>query len=307
MKLLILFLTAIVFCSSCQKEKGVIGTLCSEVSFAVKQYDCEDDVPATKTNLSDGTNFVWSAKDTVGIYPNSGGQVYFSMKDGAGVQYASFDGGGWEFKTTALYYGYYPFVGDMYLSKTHIPVSYRYQRQNGINNTDHIGYKDYMYTAPTSSTNGSLNFSFNHLSCIIRPRLTLPAGTYTKLSIIIDEPLFSLDGYYDLTSNEPSIIGVSYSNIIDLMLDNITLSKQTQFLTYIMAAPVELTGKKVKIVVYDDAGKQYVYEKTPSFSYIAGKICGLTCTDYISSNVGGVEIGGDIDGQMGNDIENVHF
>lgn len=302
------FIVAVLLLSmmSCEKRQDVSVKHFNKVSFEVCRYDIEEDC-ATKTSISGGTNFVWSAGDTVGIYPDSGGQVYFSMKDGAGAQYASFDGGGWEFKTGALYYGYYPFNADMYLDKTHIPVSYRYQRQEGINSTEHIGEKDFMYTAPTSSTNGSLDFSFNHLSCIIRPRLTLPAGIYTKLSIVIEEKLFAIEGYYSLESTSPAIVGTSFSNTIDLMLDNVTLTEQTQFLTYLMAAPVELTGEKVRIIVYNDAGKQYVYEKTPSFTYTAGKICGLTCTEYSSSDVGGITIGGDDEAQMDNDIENVQF
>lgn len=291
---------------SCQKTQDEVGNVCKEVSFFVPAFKDSGSME-TKTDIVNGTDFVWSDADTVGIYPNSGGQVFFPISGGAGAQYASFDGGGWEFRPSALYSGYYPFDGDMYLKRNHIPVSYRFQRQNGINSTSHLGAKDFMYTAPTASTSGSLSFSFNHLSCIIRPRLTLPAGTYTKLSIVIDEPLFALEGYYSLEDENPAIIGTSFSNTIDLMLDNVTLTAQTQFLTYIMAAPVELTGKKMSVIVYDDKGYQYVYTKTPSYTYSAGTIGGLGCADYVSSPVSSVIIGVHPDSQMNDDQEGVHF
>lgn len=306
MKSPVVIVASILCLLSCQNSMDDSLGQCRTLSFFVPAFE-EVDQPLTKTNIVNSTNFVWSASDTVGIYPNSGGQVFFSMSEGAGAQYATFDGGGWAFRQSSLYYGYYPFVGDIYLQRDYIPVSYRYQRQNGINSTEHIGSKDYMSTAPTSSSGDALNFIFNHLSCIIRPRLTLPAGIYTKLSIVIDEPLFVMDGYYSLLDENPEIVGTSFSNTIDLILDNIILSEQTQFLTYVMAAPVELTGRKVKIIVYDNAGNQFEYEKTPSFTYSAGKICGLTCTEYTSSPVGGVVVGGDDENMMGDDSIVIHM
>lgn len=291
--------------TSCQIATMDTSDFCRSVGFHVQSFQSIE--ADTRTNISDGTNFVWSGNDTVGIYPNEGGQVFFSLNGGEGAQYASFNGGGWAFKSSARYYAYFPFNGDIYLKRDSIPVSYRWQRQNGINTTDHIGPYDFMFTAATLATDDALSFEFMHLNCIIRPRLTLPAGTYTKLSLIIDEPLFTTEGYYSLVDEHPSIVGTKFSNQLDLMLDNVSLSQTTQFLTYVMSAPLDITGKSIRIVVYDNLGNQYSYNKTPSFEYTAGKICGLTCTDYEKKTVDSIIIGGDITTKMENDTENVHF
>ena len=54
-------------------------------------------------------DFIWSAKDTVGIYPDAGSQVFFTMENGAGASSATFDGGAWTCKDGYVYRSYYPF------------------------------------------------------------------------------------------------------------------------------------------------------------------------------------------------------
>ena len=59
---------------------------------------------------SSSIQYVWSADDVVGIFPNAGSQIYFSMASGAGQKDAQFDGGGWALRKNAKYYSYFPFI-----------------------------------------------------------------------------------------------------------------------------------------------------------------------------------------------------
>lgn len=250
-----------------------------KITFCIEDYRLlgED---ATKTSIVNSKEFIWSANDTVGIYPNTGSQVYFAMTQGAGAKSAEFDGGGWDFKPSAVYYSYYPFIGNIYLNRNRIPVSYSGQKQTGTTGTDHIGPYDYMYTPPTSSLNAKLNFSYKHLSCIIRPKLTLPAGTYTKLAITAPSESFATDGYFDLEAISPAIVPEHHTKQITIDLENIVLAQQTTFYVYILAAPVDLKGTQITVSVLNSEKKELQCKKTPSYVYDAGTISGLACSEW---------------------------
>ena len=119
------------------------------ITFSVSDFEINDPFE-TRTSIQSGNKFIWTANDTVGIFPNTGSQVFFEMTSGAGANTATFDGGGWDFKPSAVYRSYYPLVGEFYLDQTNIPVSYEGQRQVGNDNTERIGPYDFMYTPATS-------------------------------------------------------------------------------------------------------------------------------------------------------------
>lgn len=270
-------------CDEGKFEEGISAEI-ETVSFKVENYRFVGEDPgesySTKTTIANDNEFIWTANDTVGIYPNTGSQVYFSMTEGAGAKSAKFDGGGWDFKPLSIYYSYYPFIGDIYLDKTNIPTSYSDQRQVGTTGIDHIGPYDNMYTPGTSADNSMLNFSYKHLNCIIRPNVTLPAGTYTKLAITAPSKVFAMKGHYDLTAETPAIIGDDYTDQITIDLENVVLTEQTTFKVYLVSAPVNLKGVEIIISVLDNQKKEYQCKKTPSAEYSAGIIGGLTCSSF---------------------------
>ncbi|MBR5399249.1 MAG: hypothetical protein IK103_05590 [Bacteroidales bacterium] len=276
--------------SSCSKDNKIVSEIdqpdldqvkvdedVKTVSFNVSNYIV--DGALTKTDI-DGNNFVWTSGDTVGIYPNTGAQVYFAVNAGQSASSASFDGGGWGFKTSATYYGYYPFIGNIYLDRTKIPVSYSGQKQVGQSTTSHMGPYDYMYTLPTSASSGSLNFTFKHLNSIVYFIATLPAGTYTKMAITAPSELFTSKGYFNLMSSSPVIVPTDYTNQITIDLENITLTAQTTFNVYFMCAPVNLNGIEVTVSALNSERKEYQCKKTPSRAYVAGTIYYLTCSSF---------------------------
>ncbi len=252
------------------------------IVFSVNDFlDPDPERYETKSSLKDGSLFVWSERDTVGIYPDSGGQVYFGMSAGAGTNNASFDGGGWEFKSSSTYYSYYPFIGDIYLNRNHIPVSYLGQHQPTATDTEHIGPYDYMVTPGVTSENGGLMFNYSHLNCLIRVTATLPAGTYTKMTITSPDEDFVTKGYYDLMTSNPVIIPEEKSYKLSIALDNITLDSESRLVVYMMSAPVNLMGKEIIVSFNTATATIYSQTKIPSRYYAAESIGGLTCADMV--------------------------
>ena len=252
------------------------------ILFSVNDFrEIDESSIQTRTSLVNGTNFVWSEKDTVGIYPNTGGQVYFAMSAGAGTKNASFDGGGWAFKPSALYYSYYPFIGNTYLDKHHIPVSYLGQHQPTATSIDHIGQYDFMITPATSAESGGLSFNYSHLNCLIRVTAKLPMGTYTKMTIKSPDKDFIIKGYYDLSSPHPVIIADETSDQLSITLDSINVDSETNLVVYMMSAPVNLKGKEIIVSFFTTTSTIYSQVKAPSREYTAETIGGLTCSDMV--------------------------
>lgn len=254
----------------------------SSVSFSISSFKLADEYSDTKTSFGSEGGFLWTDKDTVGIYPNTGGQVYFSLEGGGGANRAEFDGGGWAFKPASTYYSYYPFVGNIYLDRTKIPVSYLGQKQIGTTATDHIGPFDFMYTAGTNAAGGSIDFQYDHLNCIIEFRLTLPADSYSKLTITAPTAVFPITGYYDLTADHPVIVPTEYSDHLSIDLENITVGEQEMFKVYLLSAPVNLNGVGVTVSVLNTERTEMRCNKTPTREYLASTLYYLTCNQWSS-------------------------
>lgn len=246
------------------------------------------DIDTKASAVPSGSNvgFAWEATDTVGIFPDLGSQVYFLIDESSvGKSSASFDGGAWALKQNSTYVSYYPLVGKFYLQRDEIPVSFAGQKQIGTSSPFH-GARYFLATGPTESENGVLRFSYNTLNTIFNINATLPAGTYTKAMMTLNEPLFVEEGTYSL--DDPRIVGKTYTNNLTIDLENVTLKSQGVLPIYLMAAPVDLRGKEVTIKVISSDGKKYECVKTLSKNYEAGTRYGLTCSEMTQSNAGDI-------------------
>lgn len=250
------------------------------ISFSIDEISpgCIDE-PETKVVLS-GSSILWTLSDTLGIFPQTGAQVYFNTTVEGSTQ-TSFDGGGWGFKNGVNYYSYYPFIGDIYLDRRHIPISFGNQVQEGVTDTN-IGESCFMYTSPTSAATGSLNFQYHLLPAMMRVRATLPAGTYTNLAITAPSSVFVIDGWYDLMAATPVITPTRMSNQISTRLKNFTLTSQTQVEIYLMLAAVNLQGVNITVSILNSEQTEYQQQKTPSGPWNAGLLSGLTCNDMVA-------------------------
>lgn len=283
MRNILVIIAAVVLTISCNKSNTINNESdgdVNRVSFTASPFRIVEDGVQTKTAIQTDGSFRWAANDTLGIYPSGGAQVYFVVNPGSDAKYASFDGGGWNFKNSYTYYGYYPFIGDIYLDKSNIPVAYTGQKQTGVESIAHVGKFDFMWSPGTSASSGNLNFNFHHLNCIIRFTLTLPAGTYTKLAITAPSSLFTIRGHYNLTAATPAVIADEYTNQMQIALDEITLTSEMTFKVYMMAAPVDLNGKTVTVSVLNGSKKELQCTKTPSRAYEAENMYGLGCSSW---------------------------
>ena len=215
-------------CSQMEQDIADVNSLCDgdlveKVIFEVLPIK-DGDNPETKASaVPDGgtVSFAWEENDMIGIYPNKGSQIYFTIEDGAGSSSASFDGGGWALKQNASYVSYYPFVADYFLDRTKIPVSFAGQKQVGIESPFN-GARYFLATEATSSENGVLRFSYKTLNTIINVNATLPAGIYTKMSLTIEEPLFVEEGTYSL--DDRVIVGTKFTNTLEIELEDVVRS-----------------------------------------------------------------------------------
>ena len=198
-----------ILCISCTHElrevnsaydKNIIGGDIKSVEFIIPSFVDEGQDIQTKTVLT-SQGFVWAEKDTVGIFPSKGNQIYYEMSSGAGSSSAVFDGGGWALKDEYIYSSYYPLKGDFYLDRKSIPVTYSTEvSQCGNNNSEHLGANAFMFAPETTVSNGKVTFKYWQLGSVLKPRVTLPAGTYTKLVLSTEAPIFVVSGKYDLTT-----------------------------------------------------------------------------------------------------------
>ena len=247
---------------------------------------------STKAALkTDPISFIWETNDTVGIFPNQGGQVPFSMESGAGTNTAYFDGGGWALKETSTYFSYYPLQGHFYLDYRDIPVSFEGQHQSSISNP-YSNARFFLASKGLSDGKGGLIFNYNILNVILNVNCTLPAGVYTELTLETENDCFALDGHYNLSATTPEIAGSRKSSKISMTLDNLSLPTESVLPLYIMLAPVNLNGVTITVTVNESTGRKYVCEKVPSKAYLAGSRYGLTCnamTEYAADYPEGVD------------------
>ena len=260
------------------------GDLVEKVIFEVLPIK-DGDAPETRASAvpnGGSVGFVWEATDTVGIYPDKGSQVYFNIEDGVGTSSVSFTGGGWALKQNSTYVSYYPFVGDIYLKRDKIPVSFAGQKQIGTT-SPFVGARYYLATEASTSEHGVLRFSYSTLNTIINVNATLPAGTYTKMSLTIEDPLFVEEGTYSL--DDRVIVGTKFTNTLEIELEDVVLTEEGTIPIYIMSAPVDLKDKQVTVMIMTSDGKGFKCVKTPSKAYVAGTRYGLTCDSMVQSNV----------------------
>ena len=142
------------------------GDIVKGISVTLSDFESAD--AKTRTAYSDGDGGIkvtWAVGDTIGIFPNEGGQVEFPIQAGTESNEATFDGGGWALKSNSIYAAYYPYRnanGDYGNQK--IQLKYTGQKQAANGNTEHLGKYDYQATGGVqTNSSGYLNFQFKHL------------------------------------------------------------------------------------------------------------------------------------------------
>ena len=246
-----------------------------EICATIKEFEFEkSDFSRTSITIEeDGPHYAWAETDTIGIFPNVGRQVEFSMAEGAGSTSAKFTGGGWGLKSTSTYAAYYPLIGQYYLDKTAIPVDYTGQVQDGNNSTAHLGTYDYLAAPASKVNNGTVSFNFERLGCLVQLKIDLlEKATISNVSVKYeDKALFIGKGYFDLSSENPQIkTEEEKSKVINIKANNLQVASNETAIIYFMMAPVNLEGNNIEVVVTEDNGFTRTFQVVGK-NFIAGK------------------------------------
>ena len=218
------------------------------------------DNPSTRTSLTisetDGAVFAWAAGDIVGIYPDVGTQVRFPIVEGIGqeTQVARFTGGGWAVKGAHQYMAYYPFIPDMDLDKTAVPVDYTGQIQDGNASTAHLSPFDYMAAAAEAPSDGEISFDFVHLGSLLMLNLIVPkVGEYTTLTLTCNGVPFATKGTVDITAETPVITPTDWSNEFVVHLNNLTTTQANEnVVIFAMIPPVDMSEQTITVNLRGD-------------------------------------------------------
>lgn len=233
----------------------------------------------TLYDIVDGTvKCTWASNDTVGVFPDEGIQTCFPMTKGAGTQHAIFDGGGWALKDGYTYASYYPYIGNSYLDKHAVPVSYEGQTQVGNASMAHLGAYDYMVATPVASEFGSANFMFKHLSALVQLKLTVAQPVILKsVTLTAGTEAFSVEGKVDIMASTPKIIPVTLAHGVKIDLQNVETSEADQEVTlYLMLPPADLSKQTLKALITMDKGVEEVTLESKNFQ--AGKAYALSAS-----------------------------
>lgn len=171
------------------------------------------------------------------------------------------------------------------MNRDAIPVSFTDQEfssaiQEQAEVPRYAGIRFFLASDPTTTSSGNLRFSFRVLNTVIRIKACgLPAGTYTKLSLTTEEPLFVQEGSFGL--EDLKITGKTCSNSLEVALKGFTLSEASTLenpaLVYLTSAPIDLSGKAVTVRIFSDDNSIYLCEKTPTYAYEAHHLGSLKC------------------------------
>ena len=215
--------------------------------------------PMTRSELyreDNDINFRWSVGDVLGIFPDKGDQVSFTIDENqAGSLTATFDGGAWALKVSHTYHVYFPHVYEN-RDMTAIPMDYTGQKQIGKNTYSHLGKYDYLATDAVTPTGPYLNFTMYHQgSAMLLKIKAAEAGTFTSMTLTADNNVFTTKAELDISGETPVVTATEQSNNITLQLQGVTTSSaDEEFTLSMMTLPVDLTSETLSVFLTRDDG-----------------------------------------------------
>lgn len=218
------------------------------VTMVIPPIEFDDEAPMTKINLDlSSLKYLWAEKDSVGIFPDLGSQIYFSMAEGVGQSVATFDGGGWALKKGSSYYSYFPFVADYYIDKEAIPINFNGQMQEGNGNLTSavLGNHCFMVAKGVADeATGNLMFSYERLQMPFMFVIPVEAGTYTSLDICAGDNVIAVSGTMNAISLDKEIYDAVYDNHLSIDLKNISFTSAETLIVTAMLPPFDIYGKQ---------------------------------------------------------------
>ncbi len=272
------------------KTINVIGP--DEIAF--EQISGSEQTKATSVDAGSALVFKWAAGDTLGIFPNKGGQVEFPITIQESSTSASFDGGGWALRNNASYAAYYPFnVWNCFQSNKTIVLDYSGQVQDGNGSFAHLSAYDYLASAKTTPENGSVTFQMDRQGAILYIDIVVPEpATITSLTISCDEAIFVEKAALDISGNTPEVTPIETKESLNLNFENTATTYQNETVrAYMAVQPVDFSSKTVTATLRTNAGTY----TAPVVSRVVnkGKAAFLRFSDSFTNNTipGAVDLG----------------
>lgn len=255
---LIIAVALSLLCFSCQEAKQEMPEDDNGISSVVMRLSpFEGDDAETRTTYSYDASankftFLWAEGDAVGIVSSEGSQLKFPIKeDYFGQVDAEFDGRGFALVAGSRYSSYTPFVADYDLDPSALPLDYTGQVQSGDDSTSHLG--DYGFSAAIGSApnSGMLYFTYLNIGSPHRYRMPVLPGTYSCLTVSVDEPKYVTKGTINLNAeDDASLIAINPTEVsesIHLDLEETTMASVGNLRCWMMVAPTNLTGKTIRM------------------------------------------------------------
>ena len=220
---------------------------------------------------NDKLKFEWTVGDRIGILPDEGSQVYFTIDaQTAGGTQASFDGGAWALKPDHQYDAYFPFVPDIMLDRTAVPVDYTNQKQTGNNSMAHLGAHDYLAAKGTTNGQGGVNYTFQRMGAVAILNFTVPvAGTKLEsVTLKANETCFTTKGKLDM--DDLTIKNMEKSASLTVGVDYTTTEANEEVTVYFMCYPDQLEGKNLNVEVNYEGSEEPLYFTTEGKNMEAG-------------------------------------
>ena len=254
------------------------GKTLESISITGSDFQTETGARSSVVVNNAGVNFLWEANDTVGIFPDKGSQAEFAMDEGAGMQTATFNGGGWALKAASTYAAYYPY--NFYnRNLTAIPVSYVGQSQTGNASTAHLGAYDFMAASVTTPSNGAVAFDMQHMGALVMLQTNLDeAKTLTNVALKANADAFTTTGTIDLTAMNPEISAKTTTSTLNIALNDFEVAKGATATIYFMLSPTNLLGETLEITLSDEKGAYMKFEAAGK-NFVAGTAYAYTLTD----------------------------
>ena len=241
---------AVLGLAACSSEMDVAGDAIGDVkrvSMNVADFEWADGEQTRTTAVNNGgsISFRWSAKDTVGIFPDKGDQVSFPIEEGAGTGTAVFNGGGWALKSQSTYVAYYPYNYDNRTGEA-IPMTYEGQIQVGNDNLDNLTKCDYIVSSISTPSNGEASFQFKHMGALARFVLTVPeAATLTEFTLSSEDEVFPVGQTMNVRTNPVAITNKKMSKTISMSISGISASAGSTVTLYMLLPAVNLNAKNL--------------------------------------------------------------
>lgn len=279
----ILFISALtlMMAVSCSESEEGIDQIPGQpqelTGFRVEAPAFEYDHPDSRLHVdvsNSGIDIKWNNSDTLGIMPSEGAQAPFPlmMEGQKPDNVAKFTGGGWALRPSVSYSAYYPYIGDIYLVKNAIPVSYLGQWQNSSTDFSYLAPYIYMAANAVTPTEGMADFKLKHVGCYTLFEVNTPEPTaLSSIKFVVDEKVLVHEGKLDMSNPNVALIPTVKSDTMLFRLDGVqTTADNLKATLCFMFAPTDLAGKTVKAVLRDADG----YEEDLEFAgknMVAGK------------------------------------